>query len=74
MRARQRKKNDEAREGQDSDNEDAAFWASCATAENGLADGMRGEKMVLDHGSAIGNSIEKGLAPIPCSVEADCPP
>ena len=35
---------------------------------------MAGEEMVLDHGSAVRDTVEKGLGPVPRGVEADSPP
>ena len=47
--AGQREENNEADQGQDSDDEDAAFRAGGSAAENWLAHGVRGEEMVLGH-------------------------
>ena len=63
--AGQRKEDDEAGEGENGHDEDAAFGAGGSAAENRLAYRMRGKEMVLDHGSAIGDAIKEGLAPVP---------
>ena len=72
--ARQGEENDEDDEKQDGENEDAAFWAGGSAAEKGFADGMSGEEMEFDHGTAVGDAAEEGLGPVPCGVEADGPP
>jgi hypothetical protein len=74
LSAGQGEENDEADEGQDGDHEDAAFGAGGSAAEDGLAHGVRGEEMVLDHGSAVGDTVEERLRPVPGAVEADGPP
>ncbi len=35
---------------------------------------MRGEKMMLDHDSTVGNAVKKGLGPIPGCMEPNGPP
>src|SRR5271157_376304 len=72
--AGQGKENNETDQGEYGDDEDAAFGAGGSTAEDGLAYGVRGEEMVLDHESAVGDAVEEGLGPVPCGVEADGPP
>jgi len=63
--ARQGEENDEADEGKDSDDEEAAFGACGSAAEEGLAYGVCGEEMVLNHKAAVGDTVEEGLGPIP---------
>src|SRR5580658_1182227 len=72
--AAQREQNDQRDQAQDGEDEDAAFWSGGSAAEDGLADGVGGEKMVLGHESAVGDAVEERLAPIPRSVEADGEP
>src|SRR5450755_4044576 len=74
LSARKGENNDEAAESQHGDDEDAAFRAGGSAAQDGLAYGMRGEKMVLRHHPAVGDAVEERLGPIPRSVEADGPP
>lgn len=57
--------NDEADEGEDGDDEEAAFGAGGSAAEEGLAYGVCGEEMVLDHKTAVGDTVEEGLGPVP---------
>src|ERR1022692_1962719 len=66
--------NDQGHDGQDGDDEDAAFRTGGSATEEGLAYGVGGEEMVLDHESAVGDTVEEGLGPIPRGVEADGPP
>ena len=63
--AGQRENNDNAGEGYWSDDEDAAFGAGGSAAEDEPAYRVRGKQMVLDHGSAVGDAVEKGLCPVP---------
>ena len=63
--AGQREENDEADEGQDGEDEETAFGAGGSAAEDGFADGVSGEEMVLDHGAAVGYAVEEGLGPVP---------
>lgn len=39
-----------------------------------LADWVRSEEMVLDHGSAVGDIVEEGIRPVPGGMEADGSP
>src|ERR1019366_8131869 len=72
--ARQGEENDEADEADDGNDKNAAFGAGGPAAEDWLACGVGGEKMVLRHSSAVGDAPEEGLRPVPCGVEADRPP
>src|ERR1017187_201440 len=72
--ARQSDENDEADEADDGNDKNAAFRAGGPAAEDWLACGVGGEKMVLRHSSAVGDAPEEGLRPVPCGVEADRPP
>lgn len=72
--AREREDDDETDHGQNRQNEDAAFGAGASSTHKRSAKWMRGEKMVLHHESAISNTIEKGLGPVPRGVETNRPP
>jgi hypothetical protein len=72
--AGQREENDEAGECQYGNDKDAAFGASRSTAKNRLPHRMRCEEMMLNHGSAVSDAIEKRLAPVPRGVEPNRPP
>ena len=61
----QRQENDDRDQSHDTDDEDAAFGASSSSAEDRFTDGVRGEEMMLDHYSAVGDSVEKRLRPVP---------
>ena len=65
MSAGQGEENDYADEGHDGDDKDAAFRAGGSATENGLAYGVGGEEMVLDHSSAVGDAVKEGLRPVP---------
>jgi hypothetical protein len=66
--------NGDCDQGQDGKDEDAALRVGGSAAEEWLADGVGSDEVELDHGSAIGYSVEEGLCPIPRGVEADGPP
>ena len=70
----QGQENNDGDEGQDGENKDTAFRPGGSAAKDGLANGVAGEEMVLSGKSAVGDSVNEGLAPIPCAVEADGPP
>lgn len=57
--------NDEDDEDHDGEEEDAALRAGRSSAEDGFADGVGGEEMVLDHDAAVGHAIEERLGPVP---------
>ena len=63
--AGQRKENDQADEGLDREDKDAAFGPGNSAAEDGPAYRVGGEEMVLHHGSAVGDAVEEGLGPVP---------
>ncbi len=71
---REGKEDDGGDEHEDEENVDAPFGAGGSSAEEWLADGMGGEEMELDEGSAVGYAVEKRLRPVPRGVEADGPP
>ena len=56
---------DNGDESEDWEDEDAAFGSGGSAAENGLAYGVSCEEMVLNHGAAVGDSVEEGLSPVP---------
>ena len=70
----QRKYDDESDEEEDENSEDAALGAGGSSAQDGLADWVRGEQVEFDHRAAVGYAVEEGLGPVPCGVEADGPP
>jgi len=74
LSAGQGQENDDGDEAQDGKNKDTAFRPGGSAAEEGLANRMAGEEMVLSGKPAVGDSVNEGLAPIPCAVEADGPP
>ena len=55
----QREENDKNDEAEDGENKNATFGAGYPTAEDGLTNGVRGEEMVLDHQSTVGDAIEE---------------
>ena len=59
---------------QHGNDEDTALRPGCSAAQDGLANGMRGEKMVLSHQPAVGDAVEEGLPPVPRGVKANRPP
>src|ERR1700685_4339669 len=56
------------------DDEDAALRSGRSSAQNGFADGVGRQKMVLRHHAAVGDAVEERLRPIPCGVKSDGPP
>src|ERR1700760_1550684 len=72
--ARQRDRSDEYDDGHHGKYEDAALWSRAAAAHPRGTEGMRGEQTVRAGSAAVSNAEEKGLRPVPRSVQADGPP
>src|ERR1700761_5334208 len=72
--ARQRDRSDEYDDGHHGKYEDAALWSRAAAAHPRGAERMRGEQTVRAGGTAVSNTEEKRLRPVPRSVQADGPP
>jgi hypothetical protein len=57
MSSGQGKEDDEAGEREDGDNKNATLGPGRSSAQNGSADGVSGEKMMLHHKSAVGDTV-----------------
>ena len=64
----------ETDDSQQRQDENAALWADSSSAHERRAERVRGQQMVFDHESAVRDTIEEGLGPIPRGVEAESPP
>ena len=71
---RQSEHDDETDDSQQWQDENAALGAGSSSAHERRAERVRGEQMVFDHESAVRDTIEEGLGPVPRRVEADSPP
>src|SRR4051794_15137739 len=65
---------DDGEGGDDEEGEDASFGSGGSAAEDGLADGVGGEKTGSEVGPAVSYAVEEGLPVVPGEVEADGPP
>ena len=71
---RQSEHDDETDDSQQRQDENAAFGAGSSSAHERRAERVRAQQMVFDHESAVRDTIEKGLGPVPRGVKADSPP
>ena len=71
---RQSERDDETDDSQQRQDENTALGAGSSSAHARQAERVRGQQMVLDHESAVRDTIEEGLGPVPRGVESDSPP
>src|SRR3974390_2323219 len=71
---RQSERDDETDDCQQRQHKNAALGAGSSSAHEWRAERGRGQQMVFDYESAVRDTIEEGLCPVPRGVEADSPP
>ena len=71
---RQSERDDETDDSQQRQDENTALGAGSSSAHARQAERVRGQQMVFDYESAVRDTIEEGLCPVPRGVEADSPP